>query len=104
MVPSVEGVESGLITPALRWLLPAVVRGGSLAYVQIRKVADGQFELGAVGHGPEGKALADEVASVEAAWDPAEGEPEITLSRGLAGSATADVVKDHGTLVMQFPD
>ncbi|GAB3474604.1 methyltransferase, FxLD system [Nocardiopsis coralliicola] len=102
MVPSAEGVESRLITPALRWLLPAVVRCGSLAYVQIRKVADGQFELGAVGHGPEGKALASEVAAVAAAWDPAEGEPTIALARGLDGSETADVVKDNATLTIQF--
>ncbi|MGW6454735.1 methyltransferase, FxLD system [Streptomyces sp. NPDC055078] len=64
-------VESGLCTPAIRTLSPALVEGSSLAYFTQRYVPDGdrrRWELGSHGHGPGGQGLAGRLATQIRAW------------------------------------
>ena len=67
-------VESGLVRPQFTWGGMCAVDGDSLAYVTLSQSSDddilaGRYEVGVVGHGPEGAALADEVAARTREWD-----------------------------------
>jgi protein-L-isoaspartate(D-aspartate) O-methyltransferase len=66
-----SAVDSGLATPAIPGLNPAVVEQDSLAYFAYQRVTGngGRYELGAVGHGPEGGKLADRIAEHIREWD-----------------------------------
>ncbi|MFI5492265.1 methyltransferase, FxLD system [Actinoplanes sp. NPDC051859] len=66
-----QAVTSSLCTPAIPVRSPALVEGGSLAYLTIRR-SDGQpgrWQLGATGHGPDGEQLATRIADEITAWD-----------------------------------
>jgi protein-L-isoaspartate(D-aspartate) O-methyltransferase len=66
-------VEAGLCDPAFSYSSPALVEGDSLAYLALRRPApdatERRFELGATGHGPAGKQLAERLCAVIRAWD-----------------------------------
>ena len=95
---SPAAVEAGLCTPAIPSLSPALVEDSSLAYLAHRRLPDEgngpRWELGAIGHGPDGHELAERLCEQIRAWDadrnavavitihPA-GTPDDELSEGL---------------------
>ncbi len=65
-------VDSGLCTPAIPIRSPALVEGDSIAYFTLRRLqdsADRRSELGAIGHGPTGRQLAERLCEQIRAWD-----------------------------------
>ena len=62
-------VEAGLCTPAIPIRSPALVEDDSLAYLAIRKVERGRYELGAIGHGTYGAHLAGQLCDEIEAWN-----------------------------------
>lgn len=68
-----DAVESGLCTPAIPPLSPAIAEGKTLAYLALQRVAQdsgtSRWELGAIGHGPAKRHLADRLCSQIRAWD-----------------------------------
>jgi len=95
--------------PAQRLGDPALVDRDSLAYfTQPRRAGDGQWELGATGHGPAGLALANRICDQTCAWaqDRAD-QPIITPYRTgtpdeqLAG--THIIGKRDSRLVISYP-
>ncbi|MFI9643088.1 methyltransferase, FxLD system [Micromonospora sp. NPDC051925] len=69
-----DAVDRGQVTPMHpQWGAMATVEGPSLAYLTLRPAApvDGQkrYEIGVIGHGPDGVALADIVTEETARWD-----------------------------------
>jgi protein-L-isoaspartate(D-aspartate) O-methyltransferase len=69
-------LDSGLVAPQNGMACPAVVEGGSFAYLALRKLDEGQedsdvtaFEFGAHGFGPEAAALAEALATQIRVWD-----------------------------------
>ncbi|WP_434445763.1 hypothetical protein [Lentzea sp. E54] len=60
-------VTEGLCNPAIRDRSPAIVEGGSLAYLTYRRV-DGGAELGAIGHGTTAQRLADRLCQQIRTW------------------------------------
>lgn len=62
-------VDAGLCTPAIPIRSPALVDDASLAYLVFRKIVEGKFELGAIGHGPCGGHLAVQLCNETEAWD-----------------------------------
>ena len=63
--------ESGIVASSSPIGTPTTVQGGSLAYRMSRPLDEDRtvFELGACGHGPDAKALADRVAEQIQTWD-----------------------------------
>jgi protein-L-isoaspartate(D-aspartate) O-methyltransferase len=64
-------VDTGLCAPAIPTRSPALVDGGSLAYLTFRRRDEGdavRFELGGIGHGPLGGALADRMCEETRSW------------------------------------
>ncbi len=60
----------GLIASASPLGVPTLVRGGSFAYRTVRRTQDpDRFELGAIGHGPEGAGLAEALVVQMQSWD-----------------------------------
>jgi len=78
---SSAAVDAGLCHPAIPARSPALVRNGSLAYLALRRLATPpRFELGAVGHGPDGPDLAGRICAQVRAWNRAPlAQPAITL-------------------------
>ncbi|MEW2300041.1 methyltransferase, FxLD system [Streptomyces sp. NPDC006655] len=69
-------MEAGLHRPAAPALSPALVEGGSIAYLTLERTAEDQgaeprFRLGAVGYGPAGAELAERICAQIRAWSPA---------------------------------
>ncbi|SBW23752.1 protein-L-isoaspartate(D-aspartate) O-methyltransferase [Candidatus Protofrankia californiensis] len=65
-----RAVASGLCTPAIASRSPALVKGDSLAYFTIRRTATpGRWQLGAIGHGPDGHQLAARIIGQINVWD-----------------------------------
>jgi protein-L-isoaspartate(D-aspartate) O-methyltransferase len=69
-------LDTGLVAPQNRMACPAVVQGGSFAYLALRKLNDDPdepdrttFEFGAHGFGPEAAALAETMARQIRVWD-----------------------------------
>jgi protein-L-isoaspartate(D-aspartate) O-methyltransferase len=65
-------VDSGLCTPAIAARSPALAEHDSLAYLTLRHAPeDGErpWELGATGHGPTGRVLAERLCDQIRAWD-----------------------------------
>jgi protein-L-isoaspartate(D-aspartate) O-methyltransferase len=64
-------VEAGLCTPAIPSRSPALAEGDSLAYLTVRRIegAESRFELGAIGHGPHGQNLAEQLCDEIETWD-----------------------------------
>jgi len=67
-----EQPGSAKVTPMFGWGAMATVQDSSIAYLTLRKLEgpDGNiWEVGVIGHGPDGSALADEVARQVIVWD-----------------------------------
>ena len=69
-----DAVKAGLCTPAIPTSSPALVEERSLAYLMLRRLDQGgspnsKWELGATGHGPAGRQLADRLCEQIRAWD-----------------------------------
>lgn len=67
-------VQTGRCTPAIPIRSPALVESDSLAYFTVRRLgategARRRSELGAFGHGPAGRQLADRLCAQIRAWD-----------------------------------
>lgn len=65
-------VVTGRCTPGVPERGPAIIEGDSLAYLAVRRVAEGsgrRWLLGAVGHGRSGGALAERCCEQIRAWD-----------------------------------
>ncbi|MGC4851886.1 methyltransferase, FxLD system [Micromonospora sp. DT4] len=67
-------IDRGQVTPMHpQWGAMATVEGPSLAYLTLRSAepVNGQkrYEIGVIGHGPDGVALADRTATEAALWD-----------------------------------
>jgi protein-L-isoaspartate(D-aspartate) O-methyltransferase len=78
-------VHSGLCTPANPARTPALAEHDSLAYLTHRRINDGpqtgRYELGAIGHGNDGPALARRLNAAITAWSTARTDtPTITIS------------------------
>ncbi|MDT0445712.1 methyltransferase, FxLD system [Streptomyces johnsoniae] len=77
-------VQTGLCTPVIPVRSPALAQDGSLAYLTVRRLetAEGterRSELGAIGHGPAGRQLAERLCAQTRAWDQDRaGQPIIT--------------------------
>ncbi|HWD81860.1 MAG TPA: methyltransferase, FxLD system, partial [Kribbella sp.] len=76
-------VDAGLATPAIPSRSPALAEGDSLAYFTFRRLKDDaerRSELGAIGHGPAGAALAERLSDQIRAWGAARmTEPILTV-------------------------
>ncbi|MFD8787291.1 methyltransferase, FxLD system [Kitasatospora sp. NPDC059599] len=76
-------IDNGLCKPAIPSRSPALAEGDSLAYLTLtRREIEGsvRFELGATGHGPAGRHLADRLCDRIRLWDGArDARPTITL-------------------------
>jgi protein-L-isoaspartate(D-aspartate) O-methyltransferase len=75
-------VEAGLCRPAIPARSPALVHGGSLAYLALRRLdsTPPRFELGATGHAPDGTDLARRICAQIQAWSQdRRTQPTITL-------------------------
>ncbi|MEU6512098.1 methyltransferase, FxLD system, partial [Streptomyces sp. NPDC046942] len=74
----------GLHRPAAPALSPALVEGGSIAYLTLERTTEDtgtepRFRLGAVGYGPVGTELAERICAQIRAWSPARtAEPVVT--------------------------
>ncbi|MFC1418756.1 methyltransferase, FxLD system [Streptacidiphilus cavernicola] len=81
--------------PHFGWGSMAALDGESLAYMTIREGEDekGRFwEVGVIGHGPGGEALANQVAAEIVEWDRGWGNPAVTPGFRMAvGDARADL-------------
>lgn len=66
-----EAVELGLVAHAWPLGVPTVFDGGSFAYLTLRPTGPDRqrFQLGAVGHGPEGAKLAEAMVERISSWD-----------------------------------
>jgi len=66
-----EQPGSAKVTPMFGWGSMTTVQNRSLAYLTLRKLdcPDSLYEVGVVGHGSDGAALADEVAHQVIVWD-----------------------------------
>jgi protein-L-isoaspartate(D-aspartate) O-methyltransferase len=66
-----SAMDSGLATPAIPGLNPAIVEQDSLAYFAYRRLTGpgDRYQLGAIGHGPEGDKLAGRIAEHIREWD-----------------------------------
>jgi protein-L-isoaspartate(D-aspartate) O-methyltransferase len=68
-----DTVESGLCNPAFAYRSPALVEGGSLAYLTLRgpepDATERRWELGAIGHGSAGAQLTERMCEQIRAWD-----------------------------------
>ncbi len=69
-----DAVKAGLCTPAIPVRSPALVDDTSLAYLTLRRLGqvgspESRWELGAIGHGPIGRQLADRLCDQIRAWD-----------------------------------
>jgi protein-L-isoaspartate(D-aspartate) O-methyltransferase len=66
-----KAVTSGLCTPAIPIRTPALAESNSLAYFTIRRTNNtpGRWQLGAIGHGPDGHHLASRIVDQINAWD-----------------------------------
>ncbi|MFC9693291.1 methyltransferase, FxLD system [Kribbella sp. NPDC056951] len=62
-------VNAAVCTPAIPIRSPALAEDDSLAYLAFRKVEEGRFELGAIGHGPYGGHLAGLLCNEIEAWN-----------------------------------
>lgn len=62
--------QRGLVASASPLGVPTLVDGGSFAYRTVRPTDDSdRFELGAIGHGPEGQKVAELLVEEIQAWD-----------------------------------
>jgi protein-L-isoaspartate(D-aspartate) O-methyltransferase len=94
-IAATEGaVQSGLCTPGIPARSPALIDGSSLAYFTYRWLPGGDenlSELGAIGHGPLGQALADRLCQRITEWNKDRAAtPVITLHRSDAPASTQD--------------
>lgn len=105
-------VESGLCTPAIPVRSPALAHDESLAYLAVRRTeADGverRWELGAIGHGPNGQALADRLRDQIVEWGHNRTtRPIITARRTTSPNSTRTdhsiIVKPESTLRVSCP-
>lgn len=64
-----RGLDTGLVCPANRIASPAVVEGGSFAYLAARRVDEAAVEFGADAFGPDAPALAGALAGALEVWD-----------------------------------
>ncbi|MFF2657297.1 methyltransferase, FxLD system [Kitasatospora sp. NPDC058032] len=98
--------DAGLVTPMFpASAMATTVAGGALAYLTIRRVEDGgdgtrRFEVGVVGHGPGGQALAEAVAAEITAWDA--GFRERTVHFAIP-AAVPDADPARGRFVLERP-
>ncbi|MFF0226559.1 hypothetical protein [Streptomyces sp. NPDC004629] len=62
--------QRGLVASASPLGVPTLVDGGSLAYRTVRATDDpNRFELGAIGHGPQGQRVAERLVREIQSWD-----------------------------------
>lgn len=85
-------VETGLCTPAIPSRSPALAEAGSLAYFTLRRLdesgKDARFELGAIGHGPDGEHLAERLCEQIRRWNEArDSRPHITAYEATKGES-----------------
>ena len=92
--------ESGIVASSSPIGTPATVRGGSLAYRMSRPLDEDRtlFELGACGHGPDAKALAEQVAEQIKTWDREHRTDRATF--GVYPVGSTDVVPPSADLVV----
>ncbi|MER5647362.1 methyltransferase, FxLD system [Streptosporangium sp. NPDC002524] len=103
-------IDSDLCFPVIASRSPALVEGGSLAYLSRRRdenSSPGRWELGAIGHGPAGAELADRLGEQILMWNSdRNAEPVITVypagtpdDQLLGGMA---INKQHVRLVVSY--
>ena len=103
-------VDAGACKPAVPSRSPALVEGASLAYLTVKRLEtrDGtrRFELGAIGHGPDGNTLATRLCEAIAVWGANRtAQPEIvTLPMGTSTAEPAGILKPHVQLLISYPE
>ncbi|MFK0295625.1 methyltransferase, FxLD system [Streptomyces sp. NPDC090442] len=105
-------LDSGVVTPANKMACPALVDGGSFAYLTLRKVSDAPkaFAFGAKGHGPDADTLVKQIVHEVTAWDQSHrGGPEPVFTAYPAGTpddqmpAGLVVDKRHARITVSWP-
>lgn len=92
-------VDAGLCAPAIPARSPALVEGDSLAYLVFRKLGEGRFELGAIGHGPYGGHLAGELCNEIQAWnDDRNALPTVRAYLAARSAPSFDEARAHQTI------
>jgi protein-L-isoaspartate(D-aspartate) O-methyltransferase len=99
--------EAGLCRPVIKNLSPMLVEGDSLAYLAYRRVqdADGQIELGATGHGPNGHALAERMCGHIRIWNvDRQAKPQLTATARIPRQPvpTGAIVKGESVLTVTY--
>ncbi|MFG3423227.1 methyltransferase, FxLD system [Micromonospora sp. NPDC048063] len=99
-------IDRGQVTPMHpQWGAMATVEGPSLAYLTLRPAepVDGQkrYEIGVIGHGPDGIALADIVAEEAARWDREYRSRSVRFE--IPTARTGEHAPDKGRFVIDRP-
>lgn len=106
MVTKPPALGTDLVSPAIPPLCPALAEGDSLAYLSVRRVSEEQprFELGAIGHGSRGAALAQQICDQATVWNRArDAVPHIAVYPVGPADDRAVAVKNHCAIVIDEP-
>jgi protein-L-isoaspartate(D-aspartate) O-methyltransferase len=108
-------VPAALAEPVQPFRSPALVEGGSLAYLTSRRqeIGEGEakqvrWELGAIGHGPAAAELTEHLCEEIRAWAPERDTRQPTLLIYPAGTSDADlpagtvIDKNHSRFVLTY--
>jgi protein-L-isoaspartate(D-aspartate) O-methyltransferase len=99
IIATPDAIEAGaLCRPAIPARSPALIDGGSLAYLILRRITPegsaGRWELGAAAYGPAGTELAERLCDQIRAWDNARNQQPV-ITAHLADSAETRQVVEH---------
>lgn len=102
-----KAVETDLCTPAIPVRTPALVDGDSLAYLTTRRGdGSGQWQLGAIGHGPRGRRLVEHIVGQIQAWDADRlADPTLTVYPGAtapAGLSGRMITKPSAQILLRY--
>lgn len=102
--------QRGLVASVSPLGVPALVDGDSFAYRTVRRTNDpDRFELGAIGHGPQGQKVADRLAEEIQVWDRDHRGDRAGIEVYLAGTPDAQlpagrvVDRPHTRVVITWP-
>lgn len=110
MAATLAAREKGLIANASPLGVPTLVEGGSFAYRATRATADpDRWELGAIGHGPQGERLAERMAEEFRTWDRDHRDQMATITVNPADmpddrlSAGRLITRRHSRITITWP-
>jgi protein-L-isoaspartate(D-aspartate) O-methyltransferase len=95
-------IESGLVTPMLGWGSMTTVAADSLAYLTMRPTSENRHEVGIIGHGPYGSALAGTMAREITKWS-AYRSASLAFKFLPGDTAPSEPVQGDGEFVIHRP-